>query len=105
MNAELERRTTTRIHTLAEHGVTRVRVRAGHEVRLIDVSAGGLLVETCHRLLPGRAIDLQFVHRGRFVSSRGVVLRCCVSRLEANHVDYRGAICFDRDLAWLVSPH
>jgi len=55
------------------------------------------------RLLPGATVELHLQPEGgppHLV--RGRVLRCCVARLHANIVSYRGAIAFDRDLPWFV---
>ena len=54
-----DRRGTRRIETLEEHGIVSACVRPGHRARLIDVSAGGALIETTHRLLPGASVELQ----------------------------------------------
>ena len=95
-----DRRRDPRRHTLDEHGIVRARVRPGHEVALVDVSAGGALVESVHRLLPGTPIELHLASVGRSISVRGRVLRCAVAALEATGVWYRGAIGFDRELSW-----
>lgn len=81
---------------IAEHGIISARVRPGHLVVVIDVSAGGALIEIARRLLPGAAVDLQFETAHRRTSLRGRVLRCAVSRLHSTAVSYRAAIAFDR---------
>lgn len=96
-----DRRRAERRHTLEEHGIVRARVRMGHDVALVDVSAGGALVESAHRLLPGAPIELYLATSGGTVSIRGCVVRCVVARLRAAGVWYHGAIRFDRDLSWL----
>lgn len=78
------------------------RVRPGLDVTLVDLSAGGALVETVHRLLPGSAIELKLDSGEKRAAVRGRVLRCVVSRLCAEAVWYRGAIGFDRHLPWLA---
>jgi hypothetical protein len=98
-----ERRQSVRISANEGHGITRARVRPGHEVDLVDVSSGGALIEAAHRLLPGSTIDLQLVIRENQVAVRGRVLRCAVARLRAATVFYRGAIGFDRSLPWLAN--
>ena len=79
-----------------EHGIISARVRPGHAVVVIDVSAGGVLIEISRGLLPGAAADLQFETAHRRTSLRGRVLRCAVSRLHRSGVSYRAAIAFDR---------
>ena len=96
-----ERRHTRRRDSIADHGIVSARVRAGRDASVVDVSAGGALVETCHRLLPGTEVDLHLETPSRRVTVRGRVLRCAVSRLRSSSVCYRGAIAFDRQLPWM----
>jgi hypothetical protein len=79
-----------------EHGIVAARVRLGYRVAVIDVSAGGALIETSKRLLPGAAVDLQVetVNDRRAIPGR--VVRCAIARLRSNSVAYRAAIAFDR---------
>lgn len=81
---------------IGEHGITAARVRPGHVVAVIDVSAGGVSIEISQRLLPGAAVDLQFDTPHRRTSLRGRVLRCVVTGLRPAAVSYRAAIAFDR---------
>ena len=81
---------------IGEHGITAARVRPGHLVAVIDVSAGGVSIEISQRLLPGAAVDLQFDTPHRRTSLRGRVLRCIVTGLRPTAVCYRAAIVFDR---------
>jgi hypothetical protein len=100
MTRSSERRAARRLDQPVEHRIVAARVRPGHDVALIDVSAGGALIETDRRLLPGSVVDLQLATRDAQVAVRGRVLRCSVSRLRAHSVSYRGAIGFDRHLPW-----
>ena len=71
---------------------------------LINISAGGALIDTTHRLLPGSSVEL-LVERNHYRASvRGRVLRCAVVRVRPSAVCYRGAIGFDRCLPWFVEP-
>ena len=99
-----DRRTARRRETFEEHRVVSTSVRPGHPARLIDVSAGGALIETNHRLLPGTSVELQVDTGTDRTSVRGRVLRCAVVRLRPTWVCYRGAIAFDRHLPWFVDP-
>lgn len=78
------------------------RIRPGYNVSVVDVSAGGVLVESERRLFPGSVVELQVrsAHRSQVV--RGHIVRCAVARLRANAICYRGAIAFDHNLPWLV---
>ena len=97
-----DRRLTPRHGRVEEHGIVSAKVRPGREASLVDVSAGGALVETTHRLLPGTSVELQFETSVERATIRGRVLRCAVARVRATSVCYRGAIGFDRHLPWFV---
>ncbi|MGE5246382.1 MAG: PilZ domain-containing protein [Betaproteobacteria bacterium] len=96
-----ERRQATRLGP-AERGIAAARVRPGYDVAVVDVSAGGMLVESGRRLLPGVSVEVQIDAAGRKVVVRGTVVRCAVARLRSGSVCYRGAICFDRHLLWFA---
>jgi len=100
MTTASERRGYRRYRAVEEHAIISARVRPGHEVALIDVSAKGVLIETDRRLLPGATIDLTLATAGDHVAVRGRVLRSSVARLRADGVAYRGAIGLDRHLPW-----
>ena len=100
-----ERRGTKRLGAFDDHRIVSACVRPGHRARLIDVSAGGALIETSHRLLPGTSVELQVETGTDRANIRGQVLRCAVVRLRPTWVCYRGAIAFDRHLPWFVDEH
>ena len=104
MNDTIDRRQASRRHTFDEHGIEHARVRPGREVLIVNVSSGGVLVETPHRLMPGSPIELHLRTADRRVSVRGRVLRCAVARLRADDLWYRGAIGFDLELPWFSEP-
>jgi hypothetical protein len=97
-----ERRRNRRHSGPEEHRIVSARIRPGHDVSVVDVSAGGVLVESERRLLPGSAVELHVrsAHRSQIV--RGHIVRCAVARLRANAICYRGAIAFDHHLLWLL---
>jgi hypothetical protein len=97
-----ERRRTTRIHQTTHHGVVAARVTPGTHARLIDVSAGGALIETSHRLLPGTPVELHMETKAERSTVRGRVLRCAVVRVRPSFVCYRGAVGFDHPMPWFV---
>jgi hypothetical protein len=101
-NRSPDRRDARRMEALEEHGIVSASVRPGHRARLIDVSAGGALIETSHRLLPGTLVELQVEKDTSRMSVPGRVLRCAVVRLRPTWVCYRGAIAFDRHLPWFL---
>jgi hypothetical protein len=99
---EGERRQMMRRSDVGEHGILEARVRFGPAASVIDVSAGGALVETDHRLLPGTTVELVLKTSARVTSARGRVLRCSIVRLGPEFVCYRGAVGFERPLTWLI---
>lgn len=97
-----DRRRARRRQTIHDHGIVSARVRPGREASLLDVSAGGALVETTYRLLPGSPIELHVATNERRVSVRGGVLRSAVVAVQATGICYRSAIGFDHLLPWFV---
>ena len=97
-----ERRGMRRFENIEEHGIVGTRVRPGHLARLVDVCAGGALIETMYRLLPGAMVELHMETDTRHARVRGQVLRCTVVGVRPTDVCYRGAIRFDRHLPWFV---
>jgi hypothetical protein len=95
-----DRRREPRRCGIDEHGVHRARVRPGIDVSLLDVSAGGALIETSYRLLPGGRVVLQLSCATSALSIRSAVLRCAVCHLSADSIVYRGALIFERRLRW-----
>lgn len=96
---ELPERRQHRRYRGEDRGVRFARIRPGHDVSVIDVSASGMLVESTHRLLPGSAVDVRFSndrHSAQMI--RGRVVRCGVIHLQANAIGYRAAIAFDRHM-------
>ncbi|HMD37501.1 MAG TPA: PilZ domain-containing protein [Vicinamibacterales bacterium] len=100
LNRCYERRHRRR-HRVEDHGIVATLVRPGHCARLINVSAGGALIDTNYRLLPGSSVELHMEAKEGRTTVRGRVTRCAVVRVRANSVCYRGAIAFDRYLPWL----
>jgi hypothetical protein len=72
-------------------------LRPGQEVRLINVSCGGALIESRRRMRPGARTELQLSGPPRCVVS-GRIDRCRVTHLDP--VRYEGVIVFDQALHW-----
>jgi PilZ domain-containing protein len=72
----------------------RAVLRPGRAVSLVNVSAGGALVESPRPLRPGSDVHLQLTtgHRSFGLSAR--VLRCAVAAIDSTGVLYRGALSF-----------
>lgn len=93
-----ERRACARVSTMEQVAMANGRVRPGRTARIVDVSAGGALIETDWRLLPGTRAELQVgdpvtVHR-----VKGRIVRCHVALLDRERVRYQGAIAFEEQL-------
>jgi hypothetical protein len=97
-----ERRCHRRLRGVHEHGIYRARVRPGIDVRLLDISAQGALIESAYQLLPGRRLDLQLSFATGVVVVRGSVLRCTVCYASVDRMAYRGALAFDGRLHWII---
>ena len=77
-------------------GATRVTLRPGCPVVLVDLSAGGALVQGDRPLRPGARVHLQLVTEVRTFVLAARVLRCAVWSLDPYAgVTYRGALKFE----------
>jgi hypothetical protein len=77
------------------------RVRPGHRVHVVDLSAGGALLEIPRPLRPGAGVEVQFEGSDRLVRVSGTVVRCGVSALDPNRgPTYRAAISFADTFEW-----
>jgi PilZ domain len=75
---------------------TQAILRPGHAVVLIDLSAGGALIEGPRPMRPGTRVHVQLVSGTRRFALNAHVLRCSVSALDPEAgVRYRGALRFD----------
>lgn len=75
--------------------VSRVRLRLGRELAVINVSASGALVHGPTRLLPGTHVDVHVTASQGRVLIRARVVRCAVWDVTADAVQYRGALAFN----------
>ncbi len=75
------------------------RLRPGLDAALLDVSPGGVLVETAARLRPGMKTVLHLKPRSGELRAAGEVVRAWVSAIRPDRgVLYRGAVRFDRSI-------
>ena len=95
-----ERRGAVRHDPAALTLPTGVRVHPGIDVRLVDVSTRGALVEGRTRLSPGMPVRLILANTGaQELPADGVVLRCSLHSILADRVLYRTAVRFYHTLA------
>jgi hypothetical protein len=76
------------------NALSRVRLRAGRELAVINVSFSGALVEGTTRLLPGTHVDVHLTASQGRVLVRARVVRCAVWAVTAEVIQYRGALAF-----------
>ena len=92
------RRAVRRRRRVEEDGLLQVRIRSGHSAVLLNISAGGALLESESRSAPGTAVELIFEERDRQFAIKGRVLRSAVTRVLSDGVSYEIAVAFDRHL-------
>ncbi len=95
-----ERRATPRISTAGSSGLERARLRPGRTALVVDLSAGGALIETDWRLLPGTRVEIQLGEPTTRFRATGRILRCHVSLLGRERIRYRGALAFEERLSF-----
>lgn len=71
------------------HGI----LRPGHDVRVVNLSAGGALVECGARLRPDASTELHILHGRLRLSVRARVCRCRIARLDP--LVYEAALRFE----------
>ncbi len=73
----------------------------GRDVTLVNISAGGALIEASARLLPGTHVDLQLIVSGAREMIRARVVRCAVTSLSRQEgIRYQAALVFQRRLEY-----
>jgi hypothetical protein len=95
-----ERRVTARIRPHGGSEMARARLRPGRTAQVVDLSAGGALIETDCRLLPGTRVELQLGQPASHVKVAGKILRCHVALVDRERIRYRGAVAFEQRLSF-----
>jgi hypothetical protein len=93
----MERRRAERRTPSDTEPLSRVRLRIGRELRVVDVSNCGLLAEGDVRLLPGTHIDVHVITPDGRVLARSRVVRSSVYEVRADAIGYRSALAFEPD--------
>lgn len=96
-----DRRTAPRLPASAIPSLKGVKLVAGPEVRLINISRGGALIESNTRLSPGSALCLRLVTADSIYLLKGRVLRSRVAFLTGNALQYESALVFDEEFSML----
>lgn len=82
--------------------ISQATLRPGCVVQVIDLSAGGALVQASRPLRPGARLYFHLVLRQRAFRVIVRVLRCVVWSLDGPQgVSYRGALQFEERCEWL----
>jgi hypothetical protein len=94
-----DRRRSVRRAPTGDEPLSHVRLRAGRQLEVINVSDTGLLAEGEMRLLPGTHVDVHLVTAEGRLLIRSRVIRAFVCRVCKDRIDYRGAIAFERPVS------
>lgn len=97
-----ERRRASRRTPAVDESLSQIRLRAGRQLAVIDVSDTGVMAEGEMRLLPGTHVEVHLVTRNGRELVRSRVVRAFVHHLCATRVLYRGALTFDRSVQTAV---
>jgi hypothetical protein len=92
----MERRRAARRAPASDEPLSRVRLRTGRELTVIDVSDAGVLVRSTARLLPGTHVDVHVLTWNGRVLVRSRIVRAYVYALQADAIWYQGALAFER---------
>ncbi len=90
-----ERRRAVRRIPQPEEALSRVRLRLGRELTVVNISSSGVFLEGLTRLLPNTHTDIHIITRNGRVLVRARVVRALVWCLERDVVWYRTALAFD----------
>jgi hypothetical protein len=93
-----ERRRAPRRTPDRQEPLGRVRLRAGRELEVVNISDAGVLVDGLARLHPGAHVDVHVVTRDGRVLVRGRVVRAFVSHVAADAIRYGGALAFEQTI-------
>ncbi len=94
----VDRRRSVRRVPGEDEPLSRVRMRAGSQLAVVDLSNAGALLEGVSRFLPGTHIDIHIVTAEGRMLVRSRIVRAYVSHVEADRLQYRGAVAFDRQV-------
>jgi PilZ domain-containing protein len=97
-NTLVERRSSTRVSTDTCNELSVARLRPGRSAHIVDLSAGGALIETDWRLLPGTRVELSVGEPAVLYRAKARIQRCHVTLLSRERIRYRGALVFDEQL-------
>ena len=91
-----ERRAAPRVASSALASTIACRITPGRHVRIVNLSAAGMLVESSAPLFPGRTATLVFTRGERRVVLSSTVARSYLSAIDCDRATYEAGIAFDR---------
>lgn len=103
-----DRRASPRLPPSAIPSLKGVKLVAGPEVRLVNISRGGALIESEARLSPGSNLCLRLVTAESVYLLKGQVLRSKVASLTGGSPRYQSAVSFIEEFSILPGrqrPH
>jgi hypothetical protein len=103
VRARAERRGFRRVGPQDCPGASGLRIRPGRGAQVIDLSGGGLLIESDAQVLPGAFLDVLLRTGDTARVMRARVTRCSVSSLHpVDGIRYRAGICFQQPVREFV---
>jgi len=96
---DVNRRRAARLPPSAIPLLKSVRLVAGPEVKLINVSRGGALIESEARLSPGSALCVRLVTGESIYLLKGRVLRARAASMSGSELRYHIALAFDEEFS------
>ena len=95
-NADAPVRTDPRYPASAVPGITGMRLSPGDTVKLVNISASGVLVEGKTRFVPGTRVSVIFEGPAAPATVKARVIRCQVSAIGGGgSLQYHSAIAFE----------
>jgi hypothetical protein len=77
------------------------RIRGGHDVMVINLSASGALIEGSRPLRPGARVEVYLAGDPPDAVLPARVARCLVAAIDAEHgITYHAALSFERRFEW-----
>ena len=98
---EIDRRKAVRLEPSQIPALKSARLVAGPEVKLINLSSSGALLESSTRILPGTGICIRLVATDATFLLRGRVLQSRASSLHGSELIYECRIALDEEFSLL----
>ncbi len=98
----LDRRKSRRLSPDEIPNFKSVRLLAGQEIQLINLSAGGAMLESTTRIMPGAKICIRLVAHDALFLLHGRVLQSRASALSESGITYQCRVAFDEEFSLLA---